>query len=282
MSFAAREASRSQGAPDTLIRFIHQTTYYAYTDAEEPITHGVDAAGQPLVYQPIPLSPDSVVASGTLDKSILKIKLPRTTGIAELFRVFPPSDVVTCTMFQGHHGDPDSEFNVVWAGRAISGAHAGSTATLNCEPISTSMRRPGLRRRWQYGCPLPLYGPQCRAVQADFTRTAAPIDVNGVTVTFAAGWNGVFDPARFLDGVMQWTTGAGITEIRAIIRVDVANKRLTVSGRLDSLNAGDTVHISLGCNHQMDGCDVFANIQNFGGDPWIPKQNPIGFANMFY
>lgn len=280
MTFGARETSRTLGKPDTLIRFIHQSTYYAYTDAEQSITFGVDGAGQPLVYQPIPLRPDSVTASGTLDKAILKIQLPRSAEVCELFRVFPPSDVVSCTILQGHQGDAD--FNVVWAGRSLSASHSGSTCTMNCEPISTSMKRPGLRRRWQYGCPLPLYGPQCKVVQANFTRTTEAISVSSAVVTLPAGWNGVFDPSRFLDGLIQWTTALGIVELRSIIRVDVANRRLTVSGRLSSLGAGDAVQVSLGCNHQMDGCDVFANIQNYGGQPWIPKQNPVGFVNQFY
>lgn len=188
---------------------------------------------------------------------------------------------VGLTIFQGHDGDPAVEFLAVWSGRVISGSRKGIVATLVCEPVSTSMKRPGLRRRYQYGCPHALYGPQCGANRDAFSVTAAVMAVSGATVTFDNGWNGAFPEANFLDGLLEFTEN-GVMALRTILRVNTGLNRITVSGKVAGLGVGETVKLSLGCNHQMTGCNAFGNIVNFGGQPWIPKKNPIGFVNQFY
>lgn len=280
MSLDTLESSRSLGEPQTLYRFTYQDRAFCYTDAEQAIT--ADAGGGDELYSPIPIDRDAVTSSGTLDRAALKIRLPKNADVAELFRVFPPSEIVGVTIYQGHVEDPDDEFLAIWSGRVISGSRAGAIATLTCEPVSTSMRRVGLRRRYQYSCPHALYGDRCKVIRALYTVEAEVQSVAGITLTFAAGWHGALAPTRFLDGLVEWTNGEGSTELRAILKVEPADNRITIAGRRDTLNPGDTVSLSLGCNHLEDGCNVFGNIQNFGGQPWIPKRNPVGFVNQFY
>jgi len=275
MSFEAFETSRSRGAPDTLYKFTFQSKIFAYTDAEQPITFGgVD-------YLPVPIRRGSLSSSGTLDKSTLTLNMPHNTDVVELFRVHPPSDIVNLTIFQGHHEDPENQFLAVWTGRVLSCPREKTEASVVCEPVSTSMRRPGLRRRYQYGCPHALYGPQCGVDRTAFTVTALVTSASGATIDLPNGWNGSFDSAKFVGGLAEWTVD-DVTELRTILRVNAADRRITVSGRVSGLAFGQTVKLSLGCNHLMSGCNVFANIHNFGGQPWIPKKNPVGFVNQYY
>jgi len=213
MSFGSRENSRSLGSPDTLYRFTVFTDVYAYTDAEEPITfNGIS-------YMPLAIDRDSVSTSGSLDKSQIKINVPHDCEVAELFRVFPPSEVVGVTIFQGHYGDPDSEFLAIYSGRVVSAPREGSEASLACEPINTSMRRPGLRQRYQYGCPHALYGPQCRADRNQFTWTRQVIAISGAQLTMEPGWeNGSGQSAiKFIGGLFEFTR-SGRSELRTILR----------------------------------------------------------------
>lgn len=275
MSFETYETSRTQGGPQTLYRFSYQSQVFAYTDAEVSIIF------EGTEYQPIPVDRGALSSSGSLDKTALSIDMPHDTGIAELFRVFPPSDVVVVTVFQGHDSYPEIDFLSVWTGRVLSASRQRTTCTLVCEPISTSMKRPGLRRRYQYGCPHALYGTQCGVNRADFSVTATVQSTSGATVTLETGWNGAFAETNFHDGLLEFTEN-GATALRTILRVNTALNRLTVSGKVAGLSAGDQVTLSLGCNHQMTGCETFSNIQNFGGNPWIPKINPLSFVNKFY
>src|SRR5690606_25380278 len=147
--------------------------FYAYTDAETAVVF------EGITYVPIPISRSAVKASGTLDKSALKVSVPINAEIAELFRIYPPAQVVTLVIRQGHIGDPDSEFLVHWSGRVLSTERKDSECEFSCEPIATSMRRTGLRRHYQIGCPHVLYGPRCRASKALATTVAEALTVAG-------------------------------------------------------------------------------------------------------
>jgi hypothetical protein len=283
MTFATQESSRELGDPIQLFKFTYGPdpgNYYAYTDSTEEQT--VDG----ITYVPRPIQRDTINTDGTLDKSTTKISIDISTEVAELFRVYPPAFVVTLIVFQGHIGDPDSEFLVIWAGRIVAASRQGSEAQLDGEPVSTSLRRAGLRRHYQYGCPHQLYGPQCLADKASKTLSATVASVSGATVTLTAGWNGAFDSSKFLGGLFEWVDLDGLTDRRTILRV--TGNTLSLSGIPKDVSPADTVSVVLGCNHKAyaeDGGDcqpLFDNILNYGGDRWIPTQNPIGNYNNYF
>lgn len=267
MPFAEIEDSRSLGEPDSLYRFSMGDQVWRYTDSEDAQTVGGET------YEPIPIDRDAVNTSGTQDKSALTVRLPEDSPVPMLYRYFSPPERVGLVIFQGHGGD--GETLAIWVGRVLSSKVEGSEAALNCEPVSTSMKRPGLRVRDQYQCMHALYGPSCRANRAEFTRTATVVDIDGRTITLSNGWEGAFPQSKFTNGIFKF--GA---EQRHILRV---NGWLRIDGPPRGLSIGDSVEVSLGCSHNQSDClDLFHNIHNFGGAPFIPKNNPIGSVNNFY
>ena len=288
MTFSTYEASRESGAPIQLYRFTYGTEageFFAYTDHTEEVT--VDHGGSvgEIVYVPVPVERDEIVSNGTLDRSSMKLGLDVSTDLAELFRVYPPDNVVNLVVYQGHVHDPDSDFKVIWAGRVVSASRAHSELELQGEPISTQMKRPGLRRHYQYGCPHALYSTVCGANKAAATSAATVASVSGTAVTLDAGWEGSLPPAKFLRGQLEWTPAGSSTRRRTIIRV--SGNVLTLSGLPLDLAADDAVNVVLGCNHHpfeaQDGdCEgLHDNIVNFGGMPWIPVKNIIN-RNPYY
>jgi hypothetical protein len=283
MAYDDFESSRELGDPVQCFLFRYgpdPANYYAYTDSTQEQT--VDG----ITYVPRPVNRDTINADGTLDKSAIKIAIDVGTEVAELFRVYPPAYVVSLVIRQGHIGDPDSEFLVIWAGRIVACQREGSEAQLSGEPVSTSLRRPGLRRHYQYGCPHVLYGPMCRADKASKTLSATVASVDGATVVMNSGWNGAFDADKFLGGLFEWVDDDGLTDRRAILRI--TGDTLSLSGIVAGLAASDTVSVVLGCNHKAyaeddgDCLPLHNNIANFGGCRWIPTKNPIGFHNNYY
>lgn len=283
MSYETYEESREIGNPVQLFKFIYgpgPSNYYAYTDHTDELT--VDG----VTYEPVPIQRDNISADGTLDRSAIRINTDMGTELAEIFRVYPPAYVVSLVLRQGHLGDPDSEFLVIWAGRIVAAHREGGEAVLAGEPVSTSLRRPGLRRHYQYGCPHELYGPHCLADKASKTLSATVASVTGATVTLTAGWNGAFTAAKFLGGLFEWVNDDGLTDRRTILRV--AGNVLSLSGIAKGVAASDTVSVIVGCNHKAyaedDGdCQpLHDNILNFGGQRWIPVKNPIGTYNNYY
>jgi hypothetical protein len=287
VTFATYETSRSDGGPVQLYLFRYGTEageLYAYTSHTQELT--VDHGGSvgEIVYSPVPIQRDGITSNGTLDKSALRINMDVGTDLAELFRVYPPSNVVTLTIYEGHLDDPDGEFLVVWAGRVITAGRESGELVISGEPVSTQMKRPGLRRHYQYGCPHVLYGEQCKANKAAATVSATVASITGASVTLNSGWEGAFAPEKFLRGLLEWTPAGQSTERRTIIRI--TGDVLSLSGLPRNLDASDTVSVVLGCNHKAfapDGdCEALHNnLPNYGGQPWIPIKTATN-TNVYY
>lgn len=288
MTFATYEESRDDGGPVQLYLFRYGTEageYYSYTSHTDDLTIDHGGSVGEVTYTPVPVQRDNITSNGTLDKSALKLNLDIGTDLAELFRVYPPSNVVTLTIYEGHIDDPDGQFVVVWAGRVISAMREGSELSLSGEPVSTQLRRPGLRRNYQYGCPHQLYGPHCMADKESATVTATVASVTGATVTLEPGWEGYYETGKFVRGMLEWTPAGETTRRRTIIRV--TGDTLSLSGVVPDLEASDTVDVVLGCNHKAfaeeggDCLPLHDNIANYGGQKWIPLKNVVN-NNPYY
>lgn len=288
MAFDTFETSAESGEPVQLFLFRYgsdPSEYYAYTDATLAKPDDVLTVAT-IDYVPRPIERDAISSNGTLDKSALKITTDIGSEVAELFRVYPPSSVVTLVIAQGHVGDPDEEFLVTWAGRIVKGGREeGSQFVMTGEPVSTSLKRPGLRRHYQYGCMHQLYGPQCQADKPSKTVASTVAAITGTKVTLASGWEGAFAAAKFLGGMLEWPSPGGSTVSRTILRI--TGDELTLSGIPLDLAVSDSVDVVLGCNHKAFAPDgdcqpLHDNIVNYGGCLWIPTRNPIGVFNNYY
>ena len=262
--------SRFFGRPIELYKFQygdHPSNAFLFTDAEFPVTR--TGAVPTEIYQPTPISRATVTNSGTLDKSAFEVVVTRDNPVAEMFRVYPPSRVVTVTIYQGEAEDPDAEFKPLWSGRILAVGWDGSQAKLQCEPISTSLTRVGLRRNFQYMCPHMLYGPQCGASKAAATVSRTIQSASGNTVTLGVE---LTNPDHYRGGLLQWLDSQGIQQSRTITNVSGAT--LTING-VCSLPSLWPVTITKGCTRLITFCrDVHNNVPNFGGQPWIPLKNP--------
>jgi uncharacterized phage protein (TIGR02218 family) len=270
MTFTDFEESRFLGSPVHLylIRYGNATdSVYAFTDADDDIVFNG------ITYVKEAISRQDIEASGSTDRKTLDVEIPFNSRFAELYRVFPPSQVVSLTIWQGHIEDASQDFLVVWTGRILQVSIEENIAKVVAEPLSSTLARPGLRRNYQYQCPHVLYGSKCQALRSIATVTPNVLSVNGSRVTLFAGWNSQpFE--KYLNGSFTWVDPSGNTQIRAILGFDSANT-LRLNGQALGLSPGDSVEITFGCNRTRDDClNLHNNINNFGGFPWIPTKNP--------
>lgn len=280
MTYDTFESSRQRGQPIQLFTFKYgdaANADYRYTDSEDEVTFD-DGDGE-RVYEPIAISRGNIVSSGTLDKSKMEIRLDGDTDIGALYRGYPPSFIVTLIIRAMHVGD--SEAPVVWSGVVRGGGPQEGEIVLTCEPISTQMKRNGLRRNYQYGCPHVLYGTECRADKAAATVTGIVSSFTTTSVTLSPGWNGSFTAAKFAAGMLSWTNDDGNLELRTIN--SVSGNTINVKGVLRDIRNGTSVQVILGCGHTEDDCANLhvevgtgdSNIVNYGGQGWIPTENPV-------
>lgn len=270
MTFETREVSVQDGAPVELYTFTVYDTLYRYTSAAQNVTH------QSQFYQAYAINRSEIESTDELPRNDLTIDCPLDFPILAFYDSAPPSDVILLSISRFHRGDLDSV--VWWRGRVLNGKREGDRGLLYCENKFTALKRTGLRRLYTSMCPHVLYGPACRVVEASFSATATLDGVSGIeldSTAFAALPDG-----RLAGGLISWEPEAGRIERRGI--KSHVGQRVEITHPIPGLESLATVTYSPGCTHQRQVCDqVFDNIVNYGGFPFVPRQNPMGNTSVF-
>lgn len=264
-------AERGHGRPVDLYEFARAHLRWRYTSADRDISIG----GVDYVAEPIERS--AIEASREINRATLSIIMPRANPVADLYRIAPPSDVVTCIIRQTHIGD--GEVVTLWTGRIIGVEWSGARAKLALEPVYTSVRRMGLRRRYQRACPHVLYGLGCNLSRETWRLDTTASSIAGLTVT--APGVGPMGDGYYAGGYIEWDTPAGVAERRHISAHVGPN--LTLTAAPYGLVIGQSIRVYPGCDHTLATCHgKFGNAANYGGMPYIPQKNPFGSLNPIY
>lgn len=262
MTYIATDQSVHDGNPVHLIRFDYQSTTYRYSTGVSDFDDG-DHTWTAHEISPI----EDLTISDNVDRSPITLKTKLTNPVAQLFRTGAIEASVTCLIYEVH--ESDGEMVLIHSGR-ILGRYAKlegkkREVELKSEPIITATKRPSIRERSGLLCGYVLYDPDlCRAV-----KTAIP----GV-VTSISGINLVISGASAAaSGYLK----NGYLETAEEKRMITAHSgdNITVTTVMQGLEIGDSVTMYIGCNHTTRDCNrKFSNIENFGGEPFIPSKNP--------
>lgn len=268
MSYDSHEQSTQDGRPKLRVLFAVGSVEYRYTN-EEHIVADSDGA-----WIPAPIEFGEFSQTNEMAKDPLKIVLPRDNDVALLFLGGVPEQSTSVTVLRLHTNDVTEDYKLYWKGRVAGASATGDAVTLDCENIFTSMRRPGLRDRYQVGCRHVLYGRGCGLDKDDFGVAAMATAAAGFAVTIT--YSDSNDPA-FVGGMLQTAdgfyrdiiahAGSSITLLRPLKSLEDAI----------ALSGPQAVTVYPGCAHTISDCkDSFNNLLNYGGFPWIPQKNPFG------
>lgn len=272
MTFDAQETSIQGGRPVEIYTFARETQVFRYTSADRDVTVSAN------LYTATAISRSGIESSSQeLSRSPITVRVPRNNGVADLYRIVPPSTPITLVVAQYHDGD--GAVATIWTGRVLSVEFAGAEANIRCEPIFTSIKRNGLRRFYQTQCPHVLYGPEC-GLNRDSHRLDANADsVSGLQVSVSevdAEVDGFYS-----GGYFEYLV-SGVYERRFI--VDHTGPLLTCSTLPQGVAPGTALRIFKGCDHTADMCESAKfgnNILNYGGFLYFPDKNPFGGAPIF-
>ena len=92
-------------------------------------------------------------------------------------------------------------------------------------------------------------------------------------------------PAQHPDRIQLYSlpTPNGVKETRTVAKVSNSGTEVSLRGSLRGLLVGATVGAVLGCGRNMQSCKTLHdNILNYGGQPFIPLDNPLSQKNQFY
>ncbi|WVW77409.1 tail assembly protein [Stenotrophomonas phage vB_SmaS_Bhz59] len=220
---------------------------------------------------------DEAESKNELSKANLEVKLNIDHPLARRHLRTVVDASVGLTVF----GVDGPDVNVVWKGRLANVKPDVADVNLIFESIFTSLRRPGLRARFQRMCRHMLYGRGCRLDREDWAVDAE--------VTAATSRTVFTIPEAATQPNGHWTTGmleGPDGSLRYIIRhvgdqiTLVRNSEATWDEFQDT---GGPVAVRLfpGCNRTRERCNgFFNNLPNFGGFPFIPTRNPMDGSSI--
>lgn len=253
-----------------LYRFVESGLITTQTSGAVAVTYAAE------LYEPYPIKRSQVESKNELQRASVELTMNITNPLAARYLSQPVDAVVTLTIFQ----QLDAVSGVFWKGR-LSGVKgmSGGKVSLTFESVFTSLRRPGLRKRYQRPCPYALYGRGCFVDPEDFRFDTTVTAMSGLLVTVASV-DGAPD-ARYRGGMIM-----GPDNVKRYI-LDQTGLVLNLSRPYENLAAafalsgpGVPVSIYRGCAHNMAACLEFDNLLNYGGFPWIPTKNPFGGSSI--
>lgn len=266
MTYTTTDQSVQDGEPELRFLFVQGVTEYRYTN--RPYIVG-DSSGSWL---PSSIENTEINQSNELAKDPVKITLPRDNTLAATFLGGAPDDITTLTIFRLHEGTTPVAY---WKGRVAGSSISGDAVTLNCENIFTSMRRSGLRARYQRNCRHALYSEQCGVQLYDYANVIIATAASGYTVTIEGDSNTQVD-GYYNGGILDDGFGKRYITRHVGNTLTLMQPSRYLIDNMDS--SGISVTLYPGCAHNTTDCaDKFNNLVNYGGFPYIPTKNP--FAN---
>lgn len=257
MTYQDSEASIASGKPIELYDFAFGVQHWRYTSAPEDITY------QNHDYESVLIQRSDLEQTDNAFKNELTITVGRDNSFAEQFIVAPLDGIVTLTIYRGH----GSDYVTFWQGIMSSISFNSDEVKITAAPKTTSLLRTGLRRKYQKLCNWPLYGSGCSVNSESFKVTGTIATISGLTITsadFATKPDGWFIAGKIVVG-----------NARRLITNHVGSE-ITISHQMVGVIAGNSFSAYAGCDHTMDTCRVkFSNLDNYGGQPWIPTKNPF-------
>lgn len=243
-----------------------------FTSANSPVTfYNLD--GDSKTYIPLRLKRGNVVVSGQLEIEALQVDFDNAEGAWNTIlatKDIKGKRIVIRKAFLDLLNDP-SHVKVLFSG------------ILNCfrEITETSAKielKPKIRTlNFETGNLQQLY---CEYIFGDEFCGFDPSSTKIIDQTIDAGstTTEIFDNDRtetedyFTSGVIWFTSGANIGEVRGVAKYDAATRKIYPDYALPHTpEAGDTYDIAQGCDKSYTVCkNRFANQANFGGHKDIP------------
>ena len=220
----------------------------------------------------------ATIGSGNLEqtteqsKSNLEVKLDIYDAFSQEFLGGFNDSIMTLTLFV----QSDEGTVVGWKGRLSEILPKDPNLVLRFESIFTSLKRPGLRARYQKTCRHLLYGRGCNLDPETFAVSGLLVDLNKTVLQIAEA---ALQPnGYYLGGMVKMPNN----ELAYII--SHSGEFLTIQRENETLSADFetsgpstiTINIYPGCDRLRQTCNTkFANLDNYGGFPWIPTRNPM-------
>lgn len=255
-----------------LYRFVESSLITTQTSSDSDVVFNDE------LYIAHPLGRTQAEQKNELSRASIDISMSLDNPLAQRHLGSSVDDVVTLTIFQM----TDEDTYTFWKGRLSTvKVPSNKQVALTFESIFTSMRRPGLRGRYQKSCRHALYGRGCWVDPEDHAVEGEISAISGTVITIPG--LSAYPDGRFRGGMIQAPDGVVRFITNHVGDVITLSRPFQTLINLFAINGpGEvTVRVFPGCAHNMSDCiSIFDNIKNYGGFPWIPQINPMGGSSI--
>ena len=287
MTYASIEASVAEGRPYFLYQFVEGDQVWRFTSRSTPWT-SARSGGDTISWEPAAVVHGDVVQTSEIERGRLELTWPLSHPFARRFLAPLGNAPVTLTIFRGHE-QVLGETVAHWKGRVVGAEVEGQRILLQAESIFSTLRRAGVRAKYQKLCRHALYGRGCGLDIAQFWVTGTVTAVSGtglsVTIPEAAaepdGW--------YRGGVLRFGVQLGFITGHAgtVLTLSRPMPELATAFATPEIDpdTGEPLPVLLdiapGCDLRAATCAAkFGNLLNFGGFPEIPGRNPLGGGSI--
>lgn len=233
MSYQEREDSVRLGAPVELYRFEAGGEVWRLTSADETQLYQAEE------YTPAPVERESVAQDQDNLGGALRVTVPKSHPVAQLFLAASPAAPLGLTVFRRHRDDPEAE--TVRFFFRVTSAELGEACVLECKTPMEALRRHIPGPVYQRKCNRILYAPGCDVDPAAFTTTATILEISQAGFRIrAAEFAGQLFPDWFETGWVQ-------KGLRRVMVTKQEGDTLTLLHPLAGLLVNDTVEALAGC-----------------------------------
>lgn len=268
-TYPVLDESLDSGDPFFLYEFRRGELTWKYTS--HPSVVSLSPLGN---FIPVPISHGRMNQTGQIERISLEVDIPFTDDLAVNQRLPNLYEITTLTIWRAFTSAVSDKYAVIWKGRVVSNRTSGRNFTLICENVHTSVRRAGLRGRFQRSCRHNLYGPGCGLNINDWYETVTVQDLNAnvINIPTIAGKTDSF--GYYNGGVVKFGNNYGFI-------TDHDGNNLALITPIPDLEVGSTIQIAPGCFLNRLTCqNKFNNVLNFGGVPYLPTANPFAGASI--
>ena len=271
MTFSALEQSVESGNVAEFYTFTFGATVTRYTSYNRDITFGG------LTYTATQISRSKLQASSEAAVNELEITVTIDNEIAKQFIASVPGQIGTVRVTRAHADDPAEETAPLFDGFIAQVKFDGDLqAIIICKPKTSIFKRAVPRMTYQGLCNHILYDARCKILRSgdpagNFTYTGNVISSSGNDIDVSGiSTNG----AQWAIGGFVKAPAGGDADARLVIAQAGDTLTLLLPFSITVLNTA--VDVFAGCKHDLTTCqNKFNNVINYGGFPYIPRNNPF-------
>jgi uncharacterized phage protein (TIGR02218 family) len=245
---------------------------FRYTDSNEPIGY----AG--LTYYPYPIKRNKISFSSDLKVDETNLTFANNWGVENAIAkdMLAGADV---RIIRVDRDIPDDSNVILFDGEIGDTKIDGLNVFARCQTLDfLNIELPA--REYQVACNWRIYDTYCGLTVADYTvdTTVTSTTRNVLTGTYVAGTSvtGALADDYWTLGWAKSNSGMNDEVIRQITSHIGMTITVVPPFPFDFISGTDTLELVTGCDHSVTDCgDVFNNLINYGGFPFIPNQDTM-------